>query len=42
MTMTTKQGKATLHRTILRFKQMGFGQDLDESLFTVRRLEQGL
>ena len=42
MTMTTKQGKTTLHRTILRFKQMGFGQDLDEGLFTVRRLEQGL
>jgi len=40
--MTTKKGKATLHKTILKHHDVKFGQDLDESFFTVRRLEKGL
>ena len=42
MTMTTKKGKQTLHRTVLRSSDVRFGQDLPEDLFTVRRLEKGL
>lgn len=42
MTMTTKQGKATLHKTILRNENVKFNQDLDEDIFTIRRLEKGL
>ncbi len=41
MTMTTKQGKQTEHKTILRSKNIRYGQDLAENLFTTRRLEQG-
>lgn len=41
-TMTTKKGKVTLHHTILDFENVRFNQDLDEALFTVRRLEKGL
>lgn len=41
-TMTTKKGKATLHKTLLRFHNIRFNQDLGEDLFTLRRLEQGL
>jgi len=40
--MTTKKGKVTLHKTILQHSDVKFGQDLDESFFTVRRLEKGL
>lgn len=42
MTMTTKKGKSTLHKTILRNRNVRFGQDLDEDLFSTRRLEKGL
>ena len=42
MTMTTKKGKSTLHKTELKFTNIIFNQDLDESMFTVRRLEKGL
>jgi hypothetical protein len=42
MTMTTKKGKATRHKTILRFHNVRFNQDLGEEMFTLRRLEQGL
>lgn len=40
--MTTKKVKKTLHKTVLRFHDMKFNQPLDESMFTVRRLEKGL
>ncbi len=40
--MTTKKGKATLHKTILKFSNMKFNQNLNDEIFTVRRLEKGL
>ena len=42
MTMTTKKAKKTEHKTILRFHNIRYNQDLDENIFTVRRLEKGL
>jgi len=40
--MTTKKRKMTLHKTILKHHDIRFNQDLDESFFTVRRMEKGL
>ncbi len=40
--MTTKRGKTTLHKTIIRQHNMRFNQELEDSLFTTRRLEKGL
>jgi len=40
--MTTKKGKKTEHKSILKFTNIKYNQDLDESLFSVRRLEKGL
>lgn len=42
MTMTTKKDKATLHKTILRQRDVRFGQDLGQDLFSVRQLEKGI
>jgi len=42
MHMTTKKGKTTLHKTILRAHDVHFNQDLPPDLFTVRKLETGL
>ena len=42
MQMTTKRGKTTLHKTILRFSDIKFNQNIDDNVFTVRRLEKGL
>ncbi len=42
MHMTTKKGKATLHKTVLRNKNVRFNQDLDDNNFTIRKLEKGL
>jgi hypothetical protein len=42
MHMTTKKGKATLHKTILKAHNVRFNQDLDAGDFTVRKLEAGL
>lgn len=42
MSMTTKKGKTTLHKTILKTSNVKFNQDLDESDFTIRKLEKGL
>lgn len=42
MTMTTKKGQATVHHTVLDFSDVRFNQDLDEAMFSVRRLEKGL
>ena len=41
MHMTTRKGKQTLHKTILTSKNVKFGQDLPDDLFTVRQLEKG-
>lgn len=40
--MTTKKNQQTLHQTILKLANVRFNQDLDEDLFTVRRMEKGL
>jgi len=42
LTMTTRKGDTTLHRTVIRVSDVGFDQGLDEEMFTVRRLEKGL
>ena len=40
--VTTKTGKKTLHKTILKQKNIRFNQDeVNANLFTVRRLEKG-
>jgi hypothetical protein len=40
--MTLKKGKSTLHKTVLRIGDVQYNQELDEALFTVRRLEKGV
>lgn len=40
--MTTKQGKNTLHKTVLKYRNVRFGQKHDPDLFSIRRLEKGL
>lgn len=40
--VTKKRGKKTVHKTILKLKNIKFNQDLDFDLFTIRRLEKGL
>lgn len=42
LSMTTRKGKETLHRTLIHVSNVKFNQDLDEQMFTVRRLEKGL
>ena len=42
MQMVTKKGKKTLHKTVFKFSDINYNQDLDESLFTTRTLERGL
>lgn len=42
MSMTTKKGKTTLHKTELYFDNVKYNQDLSEQMFSVRRLEKGL
>lgn len=42
MSMTTKKNNVTEHKTELTFSNIHYNQDLDESLFTLRRLEKGL
>jgi len=42
MQMVTKKGKKTLHKTIFKFSNIKYNQDLEESLFTTRTLERGL
>ena len=41
MTMTTKKGEETLHKTILRTTEVKFNQDLKFDGFSVRGLESG-
>ncbi len=40
--MKTTKNKVTLHKTIMKWSDIRFNQDLDDSLFTVRRLEKGI
>lgn len=40
--VTKKKGKQVVHKTILKFKNVKFNQDLDFDLFTARRMEKGL
>ncbi len=42
MTMTTKKGKATIHKTILKFSKIKLNQVINDSMFTTRRLEKGM
>jgi len=42
MTMTTKKGKTTLHKTTLSFSNVTLNGKIDDSVFTTRRLEKGL
>lgn len=42
MSMTTKKGKSTLHKTILKFKNIKVNKNLNDNLFTTRRLSKGL
>jgi hypothetical protein len=42
MTMTTKKGKYTTHKTLLQFKNIKVNGALDDDLFTTRRLSKGL
>lgn len=41
MTMTTKKGEQTLHKTVLRTSDVKFGQKLEYDQFSVRGLETG-
>ncbi len=40
--ITRKKGKALVHKTILTMANVRFNQDLSESLFTIRKMENGL
>jgi len=40
--MKTNKGKQTTHRSVFKWHNIKFNQDLDEKLFTVRRLEKGI
>jgi hypothetical protein len=42
MHVTRKKGKTLAHKTILKLGNTKFNQDLDDELFTVRRMEKGL
>lgn len=42
MSMTTKKGNTTLHKTELSFDNVQYNQELSEQMFTIRRLEKGL
>ena len=39
--MRTVENKATLHRTLMRLREVQYDQELDENLFTLRKLERG-
>ena len=41
MHMTTKKGKTTLHKTIIKAHDVRFNQDLDEDLFTRTQAREG-
>jgi hypothetical protein len=41
MQMTTRKGKTTVHKTLIRSSNVRFNEELAESHFTVRKLEKG-
>ena len=42
MSMTTKKGKRTVHKTVLSFSNVTLNGSIDDNVFTTRRLEKGL
>lgn len=42
MTMTTKKGQSTEHKTILKFSHIKLNKAIDDNMFTTRRLEKGI
>jgi len=40
--MKTTKNKVTLHRTIMKYSDIKYNQNLDDKLFTVRKLEKGI
>jgi len=42
MSMTTKKGKNTLHKTILKYSNTKLNKSIDNNMFTTRRLQKGL
>lgn len=42
MSMTTKKHKQTLHKTILQFSDIRLNGEVNDEMFTTRRLEKGL
>ncbi len=40
--MKTTRNKVTLHKTVMKWSEVRFNQELDDDLFTVRRLEKGI
>lgn len=40
--ITTKKRKKTLHKTIMKFSNVKYNQDLNDSQFSIRQLEKGL
>jgi hypothetical protein len=42
MHITKKRGKKIVHKTILKLNNVKFNQNLDDEMFTVRRMEKGL
>ena len=41
-TMTTKQGKKTLHKTILTNSDVEVNKEINDDIFTIRTIEKGL
>lgn len=41
-TMTTKQGKQTLHKTVLNNSNIKINQPIDDDMFSIRKIEKGL
>jgi len=42
MSMVLKDGKKTLHKTILKFDNIEVNVPIEDSIFTTRRLEKGI
>jgi len=40
--MTTKQGKNTLHKTILSNSDVEMNPTIDDAMFSIRTIEKGL
>ena len=40
--VTKKKGKDLAHKTVLKLDNVKFNQDLDDEMFSIRRMEKGL